>query len=326
MSSIRFLVTGASGFVGVALCNELELRGLNFHSVVRNAEEGKNNCYGVGELDGRTVWASALNGVNVIIHLAARVDVVSDSAEDPIVEFRRVNVEATLNLARQAVQAGVQRFVYVSTVKVNGESSAEGHAFSEASVPDPSGVYATSKWEAEQALMQLGRDTNLEVVIVRPPLIYGPRVRGNFLSLIDIVNSGCPLPLKSTHNKRSLLFVGNLVDALILCATHPNAAGQSYFVDDGGAVSSAELVAVIAGNLGVRDPCFSFPTAFLRVLAALFGRRAAVGRLTQSLVVSSCKLRSELGWCPVYSLDAGLRITVDWYLRCFDEPEKLRML
>lgn len=311
---MHFLVTGANGFIGSALCNELAARGHKHRRVLRHVPAGEA-AYACGELDGNTVWLPALETVDVVVHLAARVPVVGGHPSISLAEFRRTNVEATLNLARQAVQAGVQRLVFVSSIKVNGEYSPAGQTFSETSIPAPCDPYALSKWEAEQALLQLGRETGLEVVIVRPPLVYGPGVRANFLHLLARVNGGWPLPFKSITNQRSLLFVGNLVDALILCATHPQAAGQTYLIDDGQARSSGELVAAMASSLGVQNRDFPLPVGLLRVVATALGRRTAVERLTQSLVVSSDKLRGQVGWQPPYSFEAGMRLTSEWYKR-----------
>ena len=309
---MRFLVTGANGFVGSALCDELAARGHAYRAAMRNAMEGEHT-YFCGELDERTPWMPALLDVDVVVHLAARVHVMHDAAVDPLAEFRRTNVEGTLNLARQAVQAGVKRFVFVSSVKVNGEYSPPAKPFSEADALAPCGPYAMSKYEAERALLLLGAETGLEVVIVRPPLVYGPGVRANFLQLLRRVGGGWPLPFKAIANKRSLLFIGNLTDALILCATHAEAAGETYLLDDGVALSSGELVAAIAASLGVPNRDFAMPVWLLNSAAALLGRRAVAERLTQSLVVSNEKIRRQLGWTPPFTVEEGLRLTAQWY-------------
>lgn len=309
---MRLLVTGANGFVGSALCRELAARGVEFLGATRRPLADVST-YVHGELDGHTNWLPALNYVDVVVHLAARVHVMRDAAADPLAEFRRTNVEATLNLARQAANKGVKRFVFVSSIKVNGEYTAEGEAFCESSAPQPEDPYALSKWEAERALLALGVETGLQVVIVRPPLIYGPGVRANFLQLMNWVSKGRPLPFARIVNKRSLLFVGNLVDALIVCASHPAAAGETYLLDDGIARSSSELVAAVAGSLGVPNRDLAVPVWGLRAAAALLGRRAAVERLTYSLVVNSRKIRHQLGWQPPFDFDQGLKTTAEWF-------------
>ena len=267
----------------------------------------------VRQIDGLTDWQAALNGVEVVIHLAARVHVMKDTSVDPLAEFRRVNVQGTENLARQAVRAGVRRLVYVSSIKVNGEGTSGSQGYSERDTPAPQDAYGISKWEAEQALHRVAQETGLEVVIVRPPLVYGPGVKGNFISLLAAVGKGIPLPLASTDNARSLVYVGNLVDALIACATHPAAAGQTYLVSDGAPVSTATLVEKIAGALDCRSRSFYFPPVLMRAAAALLGRSAQIDRLFGSLRVDDEKIRRELGWIPPYTLEQGLRATAEWY-------------
>ena len=312
MSAIRFLVTGANGFVGAALCQALAERDLGYRAAMRHATN-EADIYSCGELDGDTPWAPALHDIDVVIHLAARVHVMRDKAADPLAAFRRTNVEATVNLARQAANAGVRRFVFVSTIKINGEHSVPGKPFVESDAAAPDDPYAVSKWEAEQALLRLGAETGLEVVIVRPPLVYGPGVRANFLQLLRRVHSGWPTPFKAISNERSLLFVGNLADALILCATHVEAAGQTYLLDDGVALSSSDLVAAIASSLGVPNRDVAIPVWVLNTAARVFGQQALAERLTRSLVVSNRKICTQLGWRPPFTIDQGLRLTARWY-------------
>lgn len=311
----RILVTGASGFVGRPLCKELFNRGYRVRAAMRSA--GQLSAAGetviVGATDGETDWLAALSGVDVIIHLAARVHVMKDKAADPLAEFLRVNLHGTENLARQAARAGVKRLVYVSSVKVNGESTVGTQSFTESDRADPQDPYGVSKWRAEQALRLISEETGLEVVIVRPPLVYGPGVKGNFISLLAAIDKGIPLPLAGANNVRSLVYVGNLVDALVTCATHPAAAGQTYLVSDGADVSTARLAEMIAGALGRNSRSFYFPPGLLRAAATLLGRAEQMDRLFGSLRVSDKKIRDELGWQPRYSLEDGLRATADWY-------------
>lgn len=323
---MRFLVTGANGFVGRPLCAELLGRGHAVRAAVRAAHVamGQAEITAVGAVDGDTGWAGALQGVQVVIHLAARVHVMKDDAADPLAEFLRVNLQGTENLARQAAQAGVKRLVYVSSIKVHGEGAALGspwgepdgiarQEFSESDRPNPLDPYGISKWQAEQALQRIAQDTGMEVVIVRPPLVYGPGVKGNFISLMKAVDRGMPLPLAGANNARSLVYVGNLVDALIACATHPAAAGQTYLVRDGEDVSTAQLVDKLAAALGRSSRSFYFPPGLLRAAAALLGRAEQTDRLFASLRVSDARLRRELAWVPPYTLEQGLRATADWY-------------
>ncbi|KXS31581.1 MAG: hypothetical protein AWT59_2278 [Candidatus Gallionella acididurans] len=327
----RLLVTGAGGFVGRPLCEELLHRGYQVKAAVRALGRfpAGMESVAVGAIDGGTDWSAALSGVDAVIHLAARVHVMKDSAADPLAEFLKVNLHGTENLAIQAAQAGVKRLVYVSSVKVNGESTSasdtlspgpslvsgrgEQNIFTESDNPNPHDPYGVSKWQTEQALRRIAQEAGLEIVIVRPPLVYGPGVKGNFVSLMAAIARGIPLPLAGARNARSLVYVGNLVDALIACATHPAAAGQTYLVSDGEDVSTARLVEKIASALGRNSRSFYFPPGLLRAAASLLGRAGQMDRLFGSLRVSDNKIREELGWQPRYSLEDGLRATADWY-------------
>lgn len=312
---MKFLITGANGFVGKPLCAELLRQEQFVRAAVRAAVSPIENIAmaAVGSIDGATDWTTALCDVEVVIHLAARVHVMKDASADPLAEFLKVNLHGTENLARQAARAGVKRFVYASSIKVNGERTSETAPFTELDKPNPQDPYAVSKWQAEQALQRIAQETNLEVVIVRPPLVYGPGVKGNFISLLTAIDRGVPLPLASANNARSLVYVCNLVDALIACATHPAAAGQTYLVSDGEDVSTAVLVEKIARALGRNNRSFHFPPALLRAVATLAGRSEQIDRLFGSLRVSNKKICGELSWSPPYTLDQGLRATADWY-------------
>lgn len=267
----------------------------------------------VGAIDGETDWSASLSGVDAVIHLAARVHVMKDKAADPLAEFLKVNLYGMSNLAQQAASAGIKRFVYVSSVKVNGEQTTVNRPFTESDEPDPQDPYGISKWRAEQDLQRIAHETGLEVVIVRPPLVYGPGVKGNFISLLAAIDRGIPLPLAGANNARSLVYVGNLVDALIACATHPAATGQTYLVSDGDDVSTAMLVDMIARSLGRNSRAFNFPPAILRAVATVLGRAEQVDRLFGSLRVNDEKLRRELAWSSPYTLEQGLRATSEWY-------------
>jgi len=312
---MKFLVTGANGFVGKPLCAELLRQGQSVRAALRSANSPVENVEmaAVGSIDGKTDWTEALRGVGVIIHLAARVHVMKDTSVDPMAKFLEVNLHGTANFAQQATRAGVKRLVYVSSIKVNGEQTGATQPFTELGEANPQDPYAISKWQAEQALQRIAQETGLEVVIVRPPLVYGPGVKGNFISLLTAIERGIPLPLAGANNARSLLYVGNLVDALIACATHPAAAGQTYLVSDGEDVSTAMLVEKIAKALGRNSRSFYFPPALLRTVATLLGRAEQVDRLFGSLRISSEKIRSELAWTAPYTLEQGLRATADWY-------------
>lgn len=312
---MKFLITGANGFVGKALCAELLRQGLSVRAAVRSPNQVQSNVetLAVGNIDGDADWRNALHGVDVVIHLAARVHVMKDVAGDALAEFLKINLHGTENLARQAAQAGVKRLVYVSSIKVNGESTAHTQPYLESDKPNPQDPYGISKWRAEQALQRIAQDTGLEVVIVRPPLVYGPGVKGNFISLLAAIDKGIPLPLAGANNLRSMVYVGNLVDALIACATNPAAAGQTYLVRDGEDVSTSLLVKRIAAALERNNRTFYFPPGLLRAAAALFGRSAQVDRLFGSLQISDQKIRKELAWSPPFTMEQGLRATANWY-------------
>lgn len=304
---MRVLVTGANGFVGVALCGHLHAHG---HEVVRAVRRGSALAgeFVVGDVDGTTDWRSALAGCNAVVHLAARVHVMHDTAQDPQALYRATNTDATLNLARQAAQVGVKRFVFISTIKVNGEG--RDAPYLESDAPAPEDAYAISKWEAEQGLLKIAQETGLEVVILRPPLVYGSEVKANFLRLIQLVKKGWPLPLGAIHNRRSLLYLGNFVDAIRACVEHPTAAGQTFLLDDGQPVSTPELIRAVARAMGRPARLLAVPVQLLEFAGALLGKRAAVARLTGSLWVDSSFIRSRLDWTPPYSMEAGLAATV----------------
>lgn len=309
----KVMVTGATGFVGQQLCTAFDnAHGIEVIAAVREPKDIGVQTVVVGDINSNTTWKTSLNQVGVVFHLAARVHVMHDDVEDPLAAFREVNLHGTVNLARQAAAAGVKRFVYVSSIKVNGECT-DVKPFTETDDPHPQDPYGISKWEAEQALGKIGRETGMEIVIVRPPLVYGPGVKANFYSLLKLVSKALPLPLGSIHNRRSMIYVGNLVDALILCATHPAAAGQTYLVSDGDSVSTPQLVKEIATAMKRPERVFPFPLSVMRFFASLIGKSSAVDRLTQSLEVGSSKIEKELGWQPPYSMQQGLQKTADWF-------------
>ena len=309
---MRALVTGASGFVGAALVDHLAKEGC---TVIASTRRPLPNVYEYKQvfmdcIDERTAWGEALMDVDVVIHLAARVHVMCDSANDPLTEFRKVNTIGTEHLARSAASNGVKRFVYVSSIKVNGEETIKNQTYSEKSLPNPQGSYGISKWEAEQALHQIAKETGLEVVIVRLPLVYGAGVKGNFAQMISILKYGLPLPFASVHNKRSFIYLGNLVDALLLCATHICAVGQTYLVSDGEDLSTTDLLNKMSVIMGQAPRLFVLPATLLKLVGLLTGKSKQIRRLLGSLQVDSSKIRRELGWKPPYTLEQGLQYTV----------------
>jgi len=316
MNSI--LVTGATGFVGRYFCAGLVADGWLVRGAVRSDKDPQRLPPGVepaivGSIGPDTEWSQALAGVDIVVHLAARVHVMADSVADPLTEYRLVNTAGTERLAREAARAGVKRLVFLSSIKVNGEETTE--PLTHESPTNPSDPYGVSKWEAEQALRRIEDETGLEVVVVRPPLVYGPGVKANFLSMMRVVQRGVFLPLGSVSNRRSLVFLGNLADALAVCATHPVAAGKTYFVSDGDDVSTPELVRRVARCLGKPARLFPCPPSLVRLAGRMSGKKAAIDRLLCSLVVDSGKIRQDLGWQPPFTLEEGLRVTGEWFQR-----------
>lgn len=312
------LVTGVTGFIGRFLCSQLIVKDFRIRGTLLEYEKPSSLGDGVEPatvepLGANTSWNNALVGIDIVIHLAARVHIMDDPSTNPLDEFRKVNVEGTLKLARDCVSVGVRRFVYVSSIKVNGEENIV--PYTPDSLPKPTDPYGISKWEAEQGLRKIASETALEVVIVRPTLVYGPGVKANFLNMMKIISKGIPLPLASINNKRSLIYVENLVDALATCATHPKAAGQTFLVSDGEDVSTPELIRRTASALGMPTRLFPFPVTLMRLAGKLIGKSGAVNRLTGSLIVDSLKIREELGWSPPFSMDYGLKETAEWFTR-----------
>jgi len=312
------LLTGSTGFVGQALLARLAAQpALDLVAVSRRPASGLPAGVvhaQISDIAADTSWRSALRGVRVVIHSAARVHVMNDKVADPLAEFRKVNVEGTLNLARQAVAAGVKRFIFISSIKVNGESTAPGKPYSAETQPAPVDSYGISKLEAELALRALAAETGLEVVIIRPPLVYGPGVKANFLSMLRWLSKGIPLPLGAVHNRRSLVALDNLVDLIVTCIDHPVAANQTFLVSDGEDLSASELLRRMGTALGKPARLLPIPSGFLETCAAMLGKQALSQRLCGSLQVDISKTRELLGWTPPLSVDDGLRKTAKHFL------------
>jgi nucleoside-diphosphate-sugar epimerase len=311
------LVTGANGFVARALCVALAHSGQAVVAAARQIlpDRAPNIMnFQIGTLAIDTDWQHGLQGCDAVIHLAARVHVMRDEATDPLTEFRRVNVDGTLNLAYQAATAGVSRFIFISSIKVNGECTCLGQAFTADGRADPQDPYSISKHLAEQGLRQVAAETGLEVVIIRPPLVYGPGVRANFWSMMRWLDKGVPLPLGAIYNKRSLVALDNLVDFIIACLDHPAAANQTFLVSDGEDLSTTELLRRMGVALGRPARLIPVPVSLLTAGAALLGRRDIAQRLCGSLQVDISKARTLLGWKPPISVDEGLRRTAKGFL------------
>lgn len=303
------LVTGANGFVGRPLCRELIRCGYSVKAASRNSVNALAGAdfVQISDITTDTDWTSTLSGVDVVIHLAARVHVMNDTAVDPLAEFRKVNVNSTLHLALQAAKAGVKRFIFISSIKVNGEHTTLGKPFTEEDVANPQDAYGVSKFEAEQGLLLIAQQTGMEVVIIRPPLVYGAGVKANFASMMRVVKRGIPLPLGAIYNKRSFVYVGNLVSLIMRCVDHPAAANQVFLVSDGHDLSTTELLRKCAVALGVSARLLPVPQGLIEVCAALLGKRDVAQRLCGNLQVDITKARTLLGWTPPVSVADGLK-------------------
>lgn len=311
----RVLVTGASGFVGRRVAELLSAKNCAVICSTRRLAVDMGvlnaNRFESGDIDGSTNWRPALVGVDAIVHCAARVHVMSEKSATPADQFRKVNVDATLNLARQAAEFGVKRLIYLSSIKVNGEASGESRPFGPSDTPHPIGDYAVSKYEAEKELLQLSAKTGLEIVVIRPPLIYGPGVSANFEKLAKVVQMGIPLPLgKVNFNRRSMVFLDNLVDFILVCLAHPSAADQVFLVSDGEDVSTAELVKRMGKNYGKVPMLLPVPILILRIAANLMLKETFLQRLIGNLQVDQKKNFDLLNWSPRISLDEGLAMTL----------------
>lgn len=308
----RIIVTGSSGFVGSLVCHRLWVDGVHTKAVVRNKLELPYSALVVGDLatsNGMDCLASSLLPSDVVVHLASRAHVVSEEVPEPIAEYRRINTNVTLELAKKAAQAGIKRFIFISSIGVNGNVNIR--PFTAEDQPNPAEPYALSKWEAEQGLWQIQQETGMDVVIIRPPLVYGPGAPGNFGSLVRWVKKGVPLPLGAIHNKRSLVGIDNLVDLIIRCIDHPAAANQVFLAGDGEDLSTTELLRGVGEAMGKPARLIPVPAGLLQLGATLLGKKAMAQRLLGSLQVDISKTCEMLDWKPPYTVQEGLR-------RCFE--------
>lgn len=312
------LVTGANGFIGRALCSKILLKGWQVRGTIRDVvslPEGVDaiNIKSIG-ID--TNWASALKGVDVVVHLAARVHVLKETTDNPLYEFRKINVAGTKRLVEEAALNGVKRFIYISSIGVNSNKTLN-NPFTEKDLPSPYDPYTISKWEAEQALQKIAKDSGMEIVILRPPLIYGPNAPGNFGRLMKIIGKDIPLPLSSIKNLRSFIYLGNFIDVIIKCIKHPSAAYQTFLVSDDQDISTPHLIRMIANAMGKKPRLLPCPPFLLKALGKITGKGMEVERLIGYMQIDSSKIRNVLGWKPPFTLEEGIAETVKWYLKRF---------
>ncbi len=314
-SSKRVAVSGATGFVGSALIGILSAGQREPVALTRRPVQWPGVLvHDVGDYSDPALMRGALSDVDTIVHLAARVHVMAETGNaDALAEYRSLNVHATRELARAAAGNGIRRFIFMSSIKVLGEET-DQEVYSASSTPGPGDPYGVSKMEAEQALWKVSGETGMEVVVIRPPLVYGPGVKANFARLMGMVHKGVPLPLGAVHNRRSMIGLDNLVDLIIRCIDAPEAAGQTFLASDGRDLSTPELIRLIANAMGKSPRLIPVPESALRLLGALTGKRAEVDRLCGSLQVDISLTRETLGWEPPVSVEEGIQKTVDAFL------------
>ncbi len=307
---MNILVTGAKGFIGNTLCQTLSMRGNSVVGVTRNQVGDSNNISMISKvLSKDTDWQDSLKDIDVVIHLAGRAHVMKDTSADPYQAYADINIHATKQLAEQAALSGVKRFIYLSSVKVNGERTKDV-AFSEIESPRPEDDYGKTKWEAEKALNKIAKDTGMEVVMIRPPLVYGLGVKANFKSLIQLVQRNIPLPFGAIKNKRSFVYIENLIDYIILCSHHPAAANQTFLISDDDDVSTTQLIRYIKEASGKESLLLPVPQSWLVFLLRLFGKSLLSDRLCGNLQVDITKAKTLLNWKPLYTVKEGIQRTV----------------
>ena len=306
-------------FSGRAVCRRLVQEGAHVRGITRKDDIAQGLPDGmevvqIPSLGRNNACRIAMTDVDTVIHLAARVHITRESADDPLKEFRMANVAVTDDLARMSVETGVKRFIFISSIKVNGEGR-NGSPYNEWDEPMPEDPYSLSKWEAEQALHVVAQKTKLQIVILRPPMVYGPAVKANFLQLMKIVNRGIPLPFASVQNKRSMIYLENIVDAIITCISHPKAPGQTFLLSDSEDVSTPELIRRLAVAFGKEARLLPIPLWMLRMTGRLTFKSADIERLLGSLTIDTTTIQHELAWKPPYTMEQGLKKTAEWFLK-----------
>ena len=315
---MKVAVTGVAGFLGTDLANLLLRQGYQVRGILRRTLPDTTDLLisdfsVMGDIGSTTSWGEALKGIDVVVHLAARVHIMNENKHNTKNIYHQVNTAGTETLALESANIGIKRFIYVSTVKVNGEKTTE-KSFTENDIPSPVGYYAQSKLESEKIIMDIGKKSGMETVIVRPPLIYGPGVKANFLKLIKLVESGIILPFKSIYNLRSMIYLENMSNFLINCIEKDSAAGQIFLVSDGWDLSTPQLINSIAACLEVTPRLYPFPVSMIKIMGKITGQNSAINRLTDSLRVDISKAKNILSWIPPYTPEQGIEKTINWYL------------
>lgn len=305
------LITGADGFIGSSLCREMVKKGKRVRGTVRSSKKSFKylsavDMVPVGDISRTTDWRSALFKVDTVIHLAGMAHVVKGGKPS---SYYSINTEGTEALAGASAKAGVRRFIYISSIGVNGERS-PGRPFREEDIPHPCNAYAVSKLKAEEALCRISKNTGMEVVIIRPPLVYGPNAPGNYFRLMSLIQSSVPLPLRSIQNMRSLIYVDNLISAILICIDHPKAAGEIYLVSDGQDISTPNLIRLMAAAMDRKPFLFSLHPGVLRTLCRAVGKVEEFDKMIETLIIDSSKIRNMLGWTPPFTLEQGINKSV----------------
>ncbi len=316
----NILITGATGFIGSAVCKTLRTNKNDHHYSLIGTTRSSSQSVGpgriplchIGDIGPDTNWSLPISKADFVIHLAARVHLMKDGTRSPLQEYRKVNTEGTINLAKQAATAGVKRFIFISTAKVGGATSPI-KGLDETSPAKPQDAYSVSKWEAELALFKIAKTSKMEVVILRPPLVYGPGAKGNFETLIRAILNNRPLPLDAIDNRRSLLYVYNLANAIALSLRHPNAANQVFFLSDNETISTPNLIRKIAKGLGKNPRLFYLPIPLLRLAGKITRKSSSIERLVESLTINNSYVSNQLGWHPPFTTDEGLSRTAAWF-------------
>jgi nucleoside-diphosphate-sugar epimerase len=314
----KILLTGSTGFIGSELLRQIKLKKYLIHTSSRSTYEEKANGvknFIINQIDNDINWSEALEGVDCVIHCAGVATETYKSDTSVLSYYRKINVEGTRNLAYQAAAKGVKRFIFISSIKVNGERTEGFSSFKNTDIPKPEGIYAISKWEAEQSLHSISKQTGLEIVNIRTPIVYGQQVKGNFYRLINFIDRGFPLPFGKVNNLRSYVALDNLVDLIICCINHPKATGQTFLVSDGEDLSTSGLIKKISFALQKKPFLLNVPISLMKFAGKMSGKSKEINRLLSSLRLDFSYTQKVLDWKPNISIDNALLKTTNWYLK-----------